>query len=122
MLNFDIYFKIEDSKLRIIINKYNAECQIKLASGKETNLSSWVIRAALSEISILPSSNLFLIDEGFGAFDIDSLSNINLLFDKLKQKFEKIILISHLPIVLDIADNFIEVVPDEEGFSQIVKN
>ncbi len=122
MLNFDIYFKIEDSKLRIIINKYNAECQIKLASGKETNLSSWVIRASLSEISILPSSNLFLIDEGFGAFDIDSLSNINLLFDKLKQKFEKIILISHLPIVLDIADNFIEVVPDEEGFSQIVKN
>ena len=122
MLNFDIYFKIDDNKLRIIINKYNAECQIKLASGKETNFSSWVIRATLSEISILPSSNIFLIDEGFGAFDSESSSNIGIFFNKLRQKFDKIIIISHLPVVLDIADNFIDVAPDEEGFSQIMKN
>jgi exonuclease SbcC len=122
MLDFSIYFKIEDSKLKIIINKYNAECGIKLASGKETILSSWVIRATLSEISILPSTNMFLLDEGFGSFDLESLSNINILFDKLKQKFEKIILISHLPIVLDIAESFLEVAPDEQGFSQILKN
>jgi len=122
MLDFNIYFKIEDNKLKIIINKYNAECGIKLASGKETILSSWVIRATLSEISILPSTNIFLIDEGFGTFDLDSLSNINLFFNKLKQKFDKIIIISHLPIVMDIADSFLEVAPDEDGFSQILKN
>ena len=60
-----------------------------------------------------------LFDEGFGSFDQKNISDINGFFDKLKQKLEKVIIISHILSVIDFCDNILEVVQDEDNYSYI---
>lgn len=120
MVNFELKLDVEDDKLRILTRKYSDSWRdIKSAGGMETVYSSWIIRAVLSEFSILPKSDLLVLDEGFGAADVDSLGNLELLFSKLKQKFNKIMVISHIPLITDFCDNEIEILVDDDGFSYL---
>lgn len=118
--NFNVRFEIVDDKLRVMMQKYGDIWRdIKSAGGMEFVVSSWVIRAVLSEFSILPKSDVFIIDEGFGAFDIDNIGNVEILFEKFKNRFGKIMVISHVPIIADFCDNLMEVVVDDNGYSHI---
>lgn len=69
---------------------------IVMASGFEKFISSLAIRIALMDISLLPKPRFIIIDEGFGAFDADNLSSVDLLFDYLKLNFNMCIIISHI--------------------------
>lgn len=118
--NFNVRFEISDDKLKVMMQKYGDIWRdIKSAGGMEFVMSSWVVRAVLSEFSILPKSDVFIIDEGFGAFDIDNINNVEILFEKFKNRFGKIMVISHVPIIADFCDNLMEVVVDDNGYSHI---
>lgn len=91
---------------------------LELASGMEKFVSGLAIRVALMSVSNLPKSNFLVIDEGLGVLDADNLANMSTLFGVLKGQFDFIILISHLDVVRDIADNLIDIQRDK-GFSKI---
>ena len=92
---------------------------LELASGMEKFISGLAIRVALMSVSNLPKSNFLVIDEGLGVLDADNLSNISTMFGILKNQFDFLILISHLDVVRDIADNLIDI-QRADGFSKIV--
>lgn len=101
----------------IIDNK--SKRRIESASGMEKIISSFAIRSALIEMSSLPKPNFLIIDEGFGALDSDSLANIGRLFEQLKQKFEHVLVISHISDVQDFCDSTISISVDDDGNSFI---
>lgn len=118
--NFKLKFEIDDNSFKILTQKYGDVWRdIKSAGGMETVISSWIIRAILTEFSILPKSDMLILDEGFGSFDTENVGNIDILFERFKEKFSQVMVISHVPIIADFCDNLLEVVVDDKGFSTI---
>ena len=96
--NLNVYIDYGDS-IRII------EC----ASGMEKMMASIAIRVALTNISSLPKSDIFIIDEGFGALDDTNIEACARLLKSLKKYFKTILIISHIDSIKDIVDKNIEV-------------
>ena len=94
----DIYINYGDSK-RII------EC----ASGMEKMMASIAIRVAFINISSLAKSDIFIIDEGFGALDDTNIEACSRLLNSLKKYFKSIMIISHIDAIKDIVDKNIEI-------------
>jgi exonuclease SbcC len=80
-----------------------------MASGMEKMMSSLAIRAALIEISAIHKSDLFIIDEGFGALDDTNIEACARLLTSLKRNFRNMLIISHVDSIKDIVDNVIEI-------------
>ena len=72
-------------------------------------MSSIAIRVALTNISSLPKSDIFIIDEGFGALDETNIEACGRLLKSLKKYFKTIIVISHVDAIKDIVDKNIEI-------------
>tara|TARA_Y100000310_G_C20700659_1_gene829554 strand:+ start:1605 stop:4799 length:3195 start_codon:yes stop_codon:yes gene_type:complete len=119
--NFDVQLEIdaEEQLLHIFIDDGNGKRKIELGSGMEKTLAALAIRAALSNISLLPICNLFVIDEGFGTLDSEHLGSVTQLFQYLKTMFDNVIIISHIDHLKDVVDNVITIDKDEYGYSSI---
>lgn len=119
--NFDINIKLEmeDNKIKSYIeyaeNKY---WPLELISGMEEFVVSTAIRMALVEISNIQKPNFFVIDEGFGTLDSQSFDKMNDILDVIKNRFEFVIVISHIEKMRDLVDKFIDL-KMENGFSYI---
>jgi len=110
----------EEQSIRFFIQYGNYKSRLlELGGGAEKFIASMAIRCALLSISVLPKSNIFMIDEGFGKLDPKNLENVLKMFDYLKTVFEHVIVISHLDTMKDVVDNFIEIVSDEEGYAHV---
>ena len=96
--NLNVYIDYGDS-IRII------EC----ASGMEKMMASIAIRVALTNISTLPKSDIFIIDEGFGALDASNIEACAKLLKSLKKYFKTILIISHVDAIKDVVDKNLEV-------------
>lgn len=119
MVEFTVALEVDGKNINgKIIYDNDRTWPLELASGMEKFISSLAIRVALSSVSNLPKANFLIIDEGLGVLDSENLSSMFMLFDLLKTQFDFIILISHLDVVRDIADNLIEIKRDG-GFSYI---
>ena len=92
---------------------------LELGSGAEKFLASLAIRTALLNVSNLPKTNMFIIDEGFGKLDPKNLESVQRMFDYLKTVFDHILVISHLDSMKDMVDNIIEFTVDEEGYAHM---
>jgi len=92
---------------------------LELGSGAEKFLASIAIRNALLNISNLPKTNIFIIDEGFGKLDLKNLEAIQRMFDYLKSVFDHVWIISHLDVMKDLVDNVIEITVDDEGYAHV---
>lgn len=97
------------SDLDIYIDYGDSRRPIELGSGMEKMLSSLAIRVALINISSLPKSDIFIIDEGFGALDEQNIDACNKLLHSLKRFFKTILVISHVDAIKDAVDGFIEI-------------
>lgn len=118
--DFKLKFDVENDNLKILTQKYGDMWRdIKSAGGREIVISSWIIRAILTEFSILPKSDMLILDEGFGAFDQKNIGNVDILFDRFREKFSQVMVISHVPIIADFCDNLLEITVDDKGFSRI---
>lgn len=99
----DVYIDYGDSR-RII----------ELASGMEKTIASIAIRVALINVTSLPKTDMFVIDEAFGPLDPSSVEACNRLLTSLKRYFRVIIVITHVEGIKDVADHVIEVSRDEK--------
>jgi DNA repair exonuclease SbcCD ATPase subunit len=120
MVDFEIRLEMEGDDIERYIDYGDGrKWLLELTSGMERFVSSIAIRTALINISNLPRPNGFIIDEGFGTLDTENLNSVNQIFDYLKQYFDFIFIITHLPIVKDFADNLISISQSTEGVSHV---
>ena len=90
------------------------------ASGFERFISSLAIRIALLDMSSLPKISCMAIDEGWSSFDNTNLNNVSIILDFLRQKFDFILTISHIPEIKQHCDVIISLRQDEHGISKII--
>lgn len=104
----------DDDSMEVYINYGDSRRIIELGSGMEKMIASVAIRVALINISSLPKTDMFIIDEGFGALDDASVEACNRLLVALKRYFRTVIVITHVDGVKDAADLVIEVTKNEK--------
>ncbi len=108
-------FKIEiaddtnNNNLNVYIDYGDSKRIIECGSGMEKMMASIAIRVALINISSLPKSDIFIIDEGFGALDESNIEACGRLLKSLKRYFKTILIISHVDSIKDIVDKNIEI-------------
>ena len=119
--NFEVFLEIdtEAHDLSIFIDDGTSRRRVELGSGMEKTLTALTIRSALSNISLLPTCNLFVIDEGFGTLDSENINHMNMLLGYLRSKFENVLIISHIESMQDITNNVINISKNEKGYSSI---
>ena len=105
-------------EVTILFMDANGSQVLEDASGAEGTFLGIAIRAALSELQadrlgVRPDS--FIIDEGFGAFDPENIDNGRALVRRLAYKFGRVIFVTHIPEVQNIADLEVEVIPGPDG-------
>ena len=66
----------------------------------------------------MPKPNFIAIDEGWGNFDSENLSNVGTIFNYLKTQFDFALIISHIDALKGAIDNSIAI-QQKDGFSQI---
>lgn len=104
----------ESDSMDVFINYSDSRRIIELASGMEKMISSVAIRVALINISTLPKTNMFILDEGFGALDDAGVESCNRLLMLLKRHFKTVIVITHIDGVKDAADTILEITKSEK--------
>lgn len=110
IVNFGVELECTDSNtLDIYINYGDSRRIMELCSGMEKMISSIAIRVALSNVSTMPKSDIFIIDEGFGALDDANVDACKRMLISLKKYFKSILIISHVPAIKDVADIILEV-------------
>ena len=100
---------VKGNNLNVYIDYGDSKRVIECASGMEKMISSIAIRVALINISSLAKSDIFIIDEGFGALDDSNIEACSRLLNSLKKYFKSIIIISHIDAIKDIVDKNIEI-------------
>ena len=98
----------------IYINYGDSRRIIELCSGMEKTIASLSLRVAMINVSSLPKSDIFVIDEGFGTFDDATVEACNRLLVSLKKYFKIILVITHIDGIKDIADQVLEITKNEK--------
>lgn len=111
----------KDINIFKIINREN-NIPIDYCSGMEKFCVSIALRIVYTQINSLSKFDLFIIDEGFGVLDKDNIQNVQFIFEYLKQRFTKILVISHLTDIKEFYDNQIEILKNENKDSIICLN
>lgn len=105
----DIFFKHPSSKKRII----------EICSGMEKTMTAIALRAALVNITTLPKSNIFVIDEAFDSLDPEYMAGLMSILEYLKQMFESVIIITHIDAFKDIVDHVVVIERDDDGYARV---
>jgi DNA repair exonuclease SbcCD ATPase subunit len=105
----------------MVDHETSIEKPLSAGSGYEKTVSSLALRCVLSKICSLPKPNIIVFDEITGKVSNENLDKIGLFFDKLKQFFEHIWVISHNPLIQDWADHSVKV-RKEENISTVIEN
>jgi DNA repair exonuclease SbcCD ATPase subunit len=67
------------------------------------------LRVAMSNVSSLSKSDMFIVDEGFGALDPQNIEAVTGLLHRLKSYYRLILIISHVEFIKDSVDEVIEI-------------
>lgn len=98
--------------MNIYINYGDSKRIIECCSGMEKMMAAMAIRVALTNVSELSKSDIFIIDEGFGSLDSGNIEACSRFLESLKKWFHCILIISHVDAVKDSVDNVLEVNKD----------
>jgi exonuclease SbcC len=93
-------------------------------SGGEEDLANLVLRLAISQMIAEragQSFSLLILDEVFGSLDESRRHNVVELLRRLQDRFEQVILITHIESVREGLDRMITVRYDEERASSVVE-
>ena len=93
----------------MVDNNTKVEKLVSAGSGFEKTLSALAIRTVLTKVSCLPRPNITVFDEVLGKVSNENLEQVNTFFNKVKEYFENIFLITHNPLVREWGDNIITV-------------
>ncbi len=119
IVNFSIFLENDDDKLDIMIKHPNFEPRpLEMGSGAEKTLASTAIRLALINVTSLPVSDIFILDEPGTALDQENLDGFVRILELIKSYFKTVILISHLDYLKDCVDLHITI-DKKEGYAYI---
>ena len=104
----------------IYINYGDSRRIIELCSGMEKTIASIALRIALINVSTLPKSDMFIIDEGFGTLDESGVEACSRLLTSLKKYFRIVLVITHVDGIKDIADHILEITKQEKESKVLV--
>jgi DNA repair exonuclease SbcCD ATPase subunit len=92
-----------------IDNETQIEKLISSGSGYERTISSLALRAVLSKVCSLPKPNVIVFDEVFGKISNENLEMVYEFFVKIKSYFDKILIITHNPMLSQWSDGVIKI-------------
>lgn len=109
--DFEIEIFIDDKNdIQFLLNKDGVSKPLKSGSGFEKTASSLALRGVLGKLSTLPMPNFITFDEVLGKIANENLEKLKPLFDKIKNMYEIVFLITHNDIVKDWSTNNITVI------------
>ena len=97
----------------------NEPLPIEMGSGAQKCIASMAIRLAFINISSLPKSDIFILDEPGTSLDEDNMAGFIRMLDVIKSQFKCVILISHLDVLKDSVDSIISI-DNKDGFASVV--
>jgi len=116
LLQDSSYFRLEirisdknEVEFWMIDNSTGVEKLMVSGSGYERTIASLALRAVLSKVCSLPKPNIIVFDEVFGKISNDNLDMVSEFFQKIKEYFEKIFVITHNPLVSNWADAVVKI-------------
>ena len=119
VVNFQVYFETDDNRLDIYIQKPNRDASpLEMASGAEKTVAAMAIRLAFTNISSLPKSQLFILDEPGTALDEERMEGFVRILDFTSSIFKSVILISHLDSLKDAADSVLSI-ENKDGYAYV---
>jgi DNA repair exonuclease SbcCD ATPase subunit/DNA repair exonuclease SbcCD nuclease subunit len=119
VVDFDVFFEDDGSKLNISIQHPNSDPRpIEMGSGAEKSIAAMAIRLSLLQVSNLPKSNLFILDEPGTALDSENMEGFIKILDMIKNYYDTVLLISHMDALKDVADQIITI-DSKDGFAYI---
>ena len=110
----ELHSDLETNSMEIYLNYGDSKRIIELGSGMEKTITSIAIRAALLNITSLPKTDMFIIDEGFGTLDASQVEACSRFLVSLKKIFRNILVITHVDAIKDSVDNIIEISRNEK--------
>jgi DNA repair exonuclease SbcCD nuclease subunit len=114
---FDFTIELELDKdndsIETYINYGDSKRIIELCSGMEKVIASIAIRVALTNMSSLPKSDMFVLDEGFGALDDSGIEACNRMLTMLSRYFRIVLVITHVDGVKEAATQILEMTKHE---------
>jgi hypothetical protein len=109
---FNLEVRISDKnevEFMMIDNSTGIDKSITSGSGYERTIAAMALRAVLSKVCSLPKPNIIVWDEVFGKISNENLEMVGEFFNKMKEYFEKIFVITHNPLVNNWANNIIKI-------------
>ena len=109
---FNLEIRINDKnevEFMMIDNSTGVEKLMVSGSGYERTIASMALRAVLSKVCSLPKPNIIVWDEVFGKVSNENLDMVGEFFNKMKDYFEKIFVITHNPLVNNWANNVVKI-------------
>ena len=119
IVDFEVFFENEEKKLDILIKHPGYEARpIEMGSGAEKTIAAMAIRFALLNVSTLPKSDIFVLDEPGTALDEENMEGFIRILDMVKAQFKTVLLISHLDSLKDTVDTQITI-DKIKGFAHV---
>ena len=120
IVDFEILFEEDGRKLDILIKhpRHNPR-PIEMGSGAEKTIAAMAIRLALLNVSTLPKSDIFILDEPGTALDEENMEGFTRILEMIKTHFKTVILISHLDSLKDCVDQQIIIEKNEKGYAHV---
>ena len=120
--DFEVQLEINNkNEVEFVLIKNNIIKKLKSGSGLETTLASLALRCVLGRVSTLPKPNVIVFDEVLGKVANTNLDLVKVFFDKIKDMYETILLISHNPIIQDWGDKIITIEKNNDISSLHIK-
>lgn len=117
--DFEIEIFMDDKNdVQFLMNKDGISKLLKSGSGFEKTASSLALRGVLGKISTLPMPNFITFDEVLGKVADENIEKLKPLFDKIKDMYDIVFLITHNDLVKDWSTNIVTVVK-ENNLSKI---
>jgi DNA repair exonuclease SbcCD ATPase subunit len=108
-----------DVEFLMIDNSTGIEKLMVSGSGYERTIASLALRSVLSKVCTLPKPNIVVFDEVFGKISNDNLEMVSEFFQKIKEYFDKVFLISHNPMISQWSDTIVKI-KKENNISKVL--
>jgi len=108
--DFEVEIFMDDKNdVQFLIKMDNTVKHLKSASGFEKTAASLALRGILGKISTLPMPNFITFDEVLGKVAPENIEKLKLLFDKIKDMYDIVFLITHNDLIKDWGDNVLTI-------------
>jgi hypothetical protein len=111
--DFEVEIFIDDKNdVQFFLIKDDVSKLLKSGSGFEKTTASLALRGVLGKLSTLPMPNFITFDEVLGKIANENIEKLKPLFDKIKNMYEIVFLITHNDIIKGWGDSLITVIKE----------